>query len=101
MQVTFFYMSPIKVPWERTGLLSPILGTPMGLDGTPIWSHGIVPWDHSHGSWQGLDTAIEDSTNTIFMIFGDDLVISEEAVNSIARVIEPGSDNNRPIKRRY
>ncbi|KAJ5951029.1 uncharacterized protein N7479_009442, partial [Penicillium vulpinum] len=44
---------------------------------------------------------IEDSTNTIFITFGDDLVVSEEAVNSIARVIEPGSDNNRPIKRRY
>ncbi|KAJ5941420.1 hypothetical protein N7516_001588 [Penicillium verrucosum] len=49
---------------------------------------------------QCFNTAIEDSTNTIFMIFGDDLVVSEEAVNSIVRVIEPGSNDDRPIKRR-
>ncbi|KAF4763054.1 hypothetical protein N7455_003820 [Penicillium solitum] len=49
---------------------------------------------------QCFDAAIEDGTNTIFMTFGDDLVVSEEAVNSIARVIEPGSDDDRPTKRR-
>ncbi|KAJ5249524.1 hypothetical protein N7524_011840 [Penicillium chrysogenum] len=49
---------------------------------------------------QCFDAAIEDGTNTIFMTFGDDLVVSEEAVNSIARVIEADSDHDRPTKRR-
>ncbi|KAJ5766653.1 uncharacterized protein N7511_004269 [Penicillium nucicola] len=49
---------------------------------------------------QCFDAAIEDGTNTIFMTFGDDLVVSEETVNSIARVLEAGSDDDRPTKRR-
>ncbi|KAJ6018994.1 hypothetical protein N7522_001061 [Penicillium canescens] len=49
---------------------------------------------------QCFDAAIEDGTNTIFMTFGDDLVVSEEAVNSITRALQADCDFDRPAKRR-
>ena len=49
---------------------------------------------------QCFNTAIEDSTNIIFITFGDNLVVSKEAVNSIVRVIEASSNYDRPTKRR-
>lgn len=48
---------------------------------------------------QCFDAAIEDGTNTIFMTFGDDLVVSEEAVDSIARALQADCDHDRPTKR--
>ena len=47
-----------------------------------------------------FDAAIEDGTNTIFMIFGDDLAVSEKAVDSIIRALKADSDYNRPIRSR-
>ena len=47
-----------------------------------------------------FDTAIEDGTNTIFITFGDDLVVSEKAADSITRALKADSDHDRPTRRR-
>jgi hypothetical protein len=47
-----------------------------------------------------FDAAIEDGTNTIFMTFGDDLVVSEKAADSITRALKADSDHDRPTRRR-
>ena len=47
-----------------------------------------------------LDAAIEDGTNTVFMTFGDDLVVSEEAADSITRALKADSDHDWPTRRR-
>lgn len=52
---------------------------------------------HRHG----MKNPIEDGTNTIFMTFGEDLVVSEEAADSITRALKADSDHDRPIIRRY
>ena len=36
---------------------------------------------------QCFDAAIEDSTNTVFVTFGDDLAVSEETVGTITRAL--------------
>lgn len=47
-----------------------------------------------------VDAAIEDGTNTIFMTFGDDLVVSEEAADSITRALKADNYHDRPTRRR-
>ncbi|KAJ5215247.1 uncharacterized protein N7498_001654 [Penicillium cinerascens] len=49
---------------------------------------------------QCFDAAIEDGTNTIFMTLGEDLAVSEEAVDSITRALQADPDDDRPTKRK-
>ncbi|KAJ5346216.1 hypothetical protein N7452_004220 [Penicillium brevicompactum] len=49
---------------------------------------------------QCFNAAIEDGTNTIFMTFGTDLVVSEETVDSVARILQADCDHDRLTKRR-
>ena len=50
--------------------------------------------------WTVLHVTIEDGTNAIFMTFGNDLVVSEEAVDSVERALQADCDHDRPTKRR-
>jgi hypothetical protein len=49
---------------------------------------------------QCFDAAIEDRTNTVFMTFGDDLVINEDTMDSVSRALQKDGDHDRPTKRR-
>lgn len=45
-------------------------------------------------------TAVEDGTNTIFRVLGDNLVQSQETLDSITRVLQNDSDHDRAAKHR-
>ncbi|KAJ5988270.1 hypothetical protein N7481_003480 [Penicillium waksmanii] len=47
-----------------------------------------------------FNAAVEDGTNTVFMTLGDDLVHSEETMDSITRALQDDSDRDRAAKRR-
>ena len=50
---------------------------------------------------QCFDAAIEDGTKTIFVTFGNELVVNEETVESVTRALESDThQDDRPAKRR-
>ena len=49
---------------------------------------------------QCFDAAIEDGTNTVFVTFGDDLVVSEETMESVTRALQADGDHDRAARRR-